>query len=141
MLIFCLFGEVTVQTFCIFLIGWFILLLSCQKSLYILNTSLLSGMFLRYFLPVWFAFSLHNTVVVVVFNIYSFILAALGLSCGMQDLCCGMWDPLVAACGLLSCCMHAGSSSLTRDRTQTPCIGSTESYPLDHQGSPNNTGF
>ncbi|XP_061031157.1 DNA repair protein RAD51 homolog 3 isoform X2 [Eubalaena glacialis] len=35
-----------------------------------------------------------------------------------------------------SCSMHAGSSSPTRDRTQTPCIGSTESYPLDHQGSP-----
>ena len=32
--------------------------------------------------------------------------------------------------------MHAGSSSPTRDRTQAPCIGSMESYPLDHQGSP-----
>ena len=32
--------------------------------------------------------------------------------------------------------MHAGSSSLTRNRTQAPCIGSMESYPLDHQGSP-----
>ena len=31
---------------------------------------------------------------------------------------------------------HAGSSSLTRDQTQTPCIGSTESWPLDHQGGP-----
>ena len=27
-------------------------------------------------------------------------------------------------------------SSLTRDRTRAPCIGSTESYPLDCQGSP-----
>ena len=36
----------------------------------------------------------------------------------------------------LSCGMHAGSSSLTRDRTWAPCIGSAESYPLDHQGYP-----
>ena len=41
---------------------------------------------------------------------------------------------LVVACGLLSCgmrtlsCgMHVGSSSLTRDGTQAPCIGSVES--------------
>ena len=41
---------------------------------------------------------------------------------------------LVAARWLLSCGMgtlssgmHVGSSSLTRDRTQAPCIGSTES--------------
>ena len=32
--------------------------------------------------------------------------------------------------------MHAGSSSLTRDRTLAPCIGSADAYPLDHQGSP-----
>ena len=32
--------------------------------------------------------------------------------------------------------LHMGSSSLTRDRTHPPCIGSTESWPLDHQGSP-----
>ena len=43
---------------------------------------------------------------------------------------------LVVACGLLSCGMHAGSSSPTRDRTWAPCIGSVESYPLGHQGSP-----
>ena len=43
---------------------------------------------------------------------------------------------LVAACGLLSCGMHAGSSSPTRDWTWPFCIGSTESYPLDHQGIP-----
>ena len=35
-----------------------------------------------------------------------------------------------------SCSMHAGSSSPTRDPAWTPCIGSAESYPLDHQGSP-----
>ena len=48
-------------------------------------------------------------------------LVALGVSCGM-------WT--------LSCSMHMGSSSLTRDQTWTPCIGSVESYPLHHQGSP-----
>ena len=45
---------------------------------------------------------------------------------------------LVAACGVFSCCMPVGSSSLTRDRTWSPCIGSSESYPLDHWGSPQN---
>ena len=39
---------------------------------------------------------------------------------------------LVAACGLLSCGMHVGSSSLTREQTRAPCIGSAESYPLYH---------
>ena len=69
-------------------------------------------------------------------NIYSFILAALGLSCSMRDLRCGIFLCvcgmfLVAACRLLLSCsmrtlsrgMHAGSSSLTRDRTQTPALG------------------
>ena len=41
---------------------------------------------------------------------------------------CGMRTP--------SCSMHVGSSSLTRDPTRAPCIGSAESYPLHHQGSP-----
>ena len=35
------------------------------------------------------------------------------LSCGMQTLSCGM---------------HVGSSSLTRDRSRAPCIGSEESF-------------
>ena len=63
-----------------------------------------------------------------IFNIYLFIwllrvLVAAGrlLSCSMRTLSCGM---------------HVGSSSLTRDRTRAPCIGSVESYPLHHQGSP-----
>ena len=30
---------------------------------------------------------------------------------------------------------HVGPSSLTRDQTWSPCVGSTESYPLGHQGS------
>ena len=50
------------------------------------------------------------------------LVAARGLlSCGMRTLSCGM---------------HVGSSSLTRDQTWTPCIGSVESHPLCHQGSP-----
>ena len=73
-------------------------------------------------------------------------MAAPGLSYGTRDLRCGRLqhaDFLVAARRLLSCSMwtlscgmHVGSSSLTRDWTRAPCIGSTESYPLDHQGSP-----
>ena len=46
---------------------------------------------------------------------------------GTQDLRCQVRDPQLR---------HVGSSSLTRDRTQAPCIGSSESQPLDHQGSP-----
>ena len=45
------------------------------------------------------------------------------VACGILDLHCGF--PL----GLV------GSSSLTRDQIQAPCIGSMESYPLDHQGN------
>ena len=43
------------------------------------------------------------------------------LSCGTQTLSCGM---------------RAGSSSPTRDWTWAPCIGNTESYPLDHREGP-----
>ena len=31
---------------------------------------------------------------------------------------------------------HVRSSSLNRNRTQASCLGSRESWPLDHQGSP-----
>ena len=58
----------------------------------------------------------------------------------VPSLCCGMWGPqlphvksLVAAWELLG---HVGSSSLTRDSTQAPSIGSTGRQPLNHQGSP-----
>ena len=37
---------------------------------------------------------------------------------------------------LSSSLQHVGSSSLTRDRTWAPCIGSPEFQPLDYQGSP-----
>ena len=99
-------------------------------------------------------------------NIY---MAALGLSCSIQDLHSGMlgslfslksglfldfqfffknmylciWlhGVLVVACRIFSCNMrtqvrHVGSSSLTRDQTCAPCIGSSESQPLDQQGRP-----
>ena len=49
-----------------------------------------------------------------------------GLSCSTRDL----------RCSVFSCGTRVGSSSLTRDRTQAPCIGSADSYSLDHQGSP-----
>ena len=70
-------------------------------------------------------------------NIYLFIfLVALGLSCGRRAPRLRLSGSLVAAHGLLSCGMHVGSSSPTRDRTQAPCIGSAESHPLRHKGSP-----
>ena len=62
------------------------------------------------------------------FNIYLFILVALGLSWGTRDLRCNMRT--------LSCSTHVGSSSPTRGRTWAPCVGGAESYPLDHQGGP-----
>ena len=46
---------------------------------------------------------------------------------GIFDLHCGMHDLYL---------WHVGSSFLTRDQTQAPGIGSPESQPLDHQGSP-----
>ena len=39
----------------------------------------------------------------------------------------GLRSSLVVACGLLSCGMHVGSSSLTRDRTRAPCIACAKS--------------
>ncbi|XP_073647765.1 phosphatidylinositol-glycan biosynthesis class F protein isoform X1 [Tursiops truncatus] len=58
------------------------------------------------------------------------------------------WQVLVVAhqllsCGLqtLSCGLHVRPSSLTRDGTQAPCIGSAESYLLRHQGSPSSFLF
>ena len=42
-----------------------------------------------------------------------------GLSCGTQHLCCGARDLVV-----------------TRNPIQPPCIGTAESWPLGHQGSP-----
>ena len=41
---------------------------------------------------------------------------------------CGTWD-------LPSSLQQGGSSSLTEDQTQAPSTGSTEAWPLDHQGS------
>ena len=48
---------------------------------------------------------------------------------------------LVVACGIFSFGMQTpsysiGSSSPPRDRTWAPCIGSVESFPLDHQRRP-----
>ena len=50
------------------------------------------------------------------------------------DLHCSRWDLSAVACQLISWVWyansrlgHVGSSSLTRDQTQAPCIGSLES--------------
>ena len=53
-------------------------------------------------------------------------LAVLGCSCGMWDLRSLLWHVRLFFFKL----QHMGSSS------QAPYIGSEESYPLDHQGSP-----
>ena len=71
--------------------------------------------------------------------LYLFIyLAVLGFSCGLS---CGTWD---VACEIFSCgiqnpqLQHVGSSSLTRDRTLAPCVGSTVSQPLGPPGKSHN---
>ena len=60
--------------------------------------------------------------------IFSLIYLAMPrLSCGTQDL---------SLQHVTSSLWHVGSGSLTRDRTQVPCIGSLKSQPRDHQGHP-----
>ena len=44
------------------------------------------------------------------------------------------WDPQLQHAD--SWLQHVGSSSLTKNRTQAPCLGSMGSQALDHQGSP-----
>ena len=55
-------------------------------------------------------------------------------------ICYKYFFSLIKSFHLFSCTgsqlRHMGSSSLTRDRTWVPCIGSKESQPVDHQGRP-----
>ena len=74
-------------------------------------------------------------------NFYLFILAVLGVSCGMWDLQLRHVGSYSCSMRTLSCGTHAGSSSLTRDQTGAPCVGGIESYPLDHHGVPTLTIF
>ena len=46
-----------------------------------------------------------------------------------------LYGVLVAACETFQL-RNVGSNSPTRDEPQAPCVGQTESYLLDHQGSP-----
>ena len=68
-----------------------------------------------------------------------FFLAVQGLRCGTRDLHCLMQN-LRCLMRNLRCGMRdlqlrqVGSSSLSRDGTRAPCIGSTEFQPLDHTG-------
>ena len=62
-----------------------------------------------------------------------------GAACDPLVGCCGIFqywhvESLVAHAG--SWVQHVGSSFLTRGQTHAPCIGSKDSQPLDHQGSP-----
>ena len=63
------------------------------------------------------------------FNIYLFIWLCRVLVAARRIFSCGTQALLVATC-------MRDLNSLSRDRTRAPCIGSAESYPLDHQGSP-----
>ena len=61
-------------------------------------------------------------------SLYAYLLlAAPDLRCSMQIFMC---DTQTLSCGLWDLV------PLTRGQTWTPCIGSMESWPLDHQGSP-----
>ena len=82
-----------------------------QSPNYCTTREFLLSVYFFFFLKIYLFIWLHQ------------VLVAAGrlLSCGLRTLSCGM---------------HVGSSSLTRARTRAPCIGSTESYPLRHQGSP-----
>ena len=63
--------------------------------------------------------------IILIFWIFIY-LAALSLSCSTQDLRSSLqpMGPLVVACKLLLVLQHVVSSSLTRNRTQTPFTGS-----------------
>ena len=63
---------------------------------------------------------------VIIYSVYLFLTFFFFFGC--TCLSCGMWDLSLS---------HVGSSSLTRDRTQAPCIGSMESWPLDTEKSLN----
>ena len=77
----------------------------------VFQRKILQKIFLLFLLLLFFIF--------IIFKFYFPYLVALGLHCGRWDL--SLW--------------HVGSSSLTRDGSQTPCTGSSVSSPLDHQGS------
>ena len=59
----------------------------------------------------------------------------------MWDLQCLLWHTGSSVWHANSQFQHVGSSSLIRDRTQAPYIGSTEFQSLYHQGSPCNLIF
>ena len=66
------------------------------------------------------------------FFFFLIYLAAPGFHYGMRDLHCGMqdfsWGMQIFSWGMWTLQLrHVGSSSLTRDWTRAPCIGSTES--------------
>ena len=68
------------------------------------------------------------------FSIYSIFFFFFFLNFGYTRSSFQFTGSLVSACRLLNCGMRGGSSSLTRDWTGAPCIGSPESYLLDLPG-------
>ena len=72
----------------------------------------------------------HLEIIMKFLNIFIYLTAlVLVVPCGFFS--CSMQT--LAACKLLQ---HVGSSFLNTDGTQAPCIGSTDSEPLGHQGIP-----
>ena len=72
--------------------------------------------FIRYMINKYFISVCGLSFLFLFLFIYLFIYLHLVLVAAGGLLSCGMWS--------LSCGMHMGSSSLTRDRTWAPCIGS-----------------
>ena len=73
---------------------------------------------------------------------YLFIWLCWVKACRTFDLYCGMRDFFFFfSCGvnIFSCSMW--DLVLTRGQTQAPCIGSLESQPQDHQGSPDKCSY
>ena len=114
-----LFSQIYRSSLCLFL-----LVLSIEKSLLSkVRVSLFYSITLFYnrlYKSIFFQSLLHltfkNLFILRIFIYYS--LAVPGFHFGMREF-------LVVACELLL--LHVGSSSLTRNRTWAPCIGSTES--------------
>ena len=115
-----LFSQIYRSSLCLFL-----LVLSIEKSLLSkVRVSLFYSITLfsynRLYKSIFFQSLLHltfkNLFILRIFIYYS--LAVPGFHFGMREF-------LVVACELLL--LHVGSSSLTRNRTWAPCIGSTES--------------
>ena len=123
-----------------FLSRLFIFLLNCKCSLYILVVVFIRCVFVNVFFT-WGTFKMSDDQAIsqtpsvsvsegrirTSLFFFKYLFICLFWLHWVLVAACGIF---VAACRHLSYSMYAGSSSLTRNQTQAPCIGSTESYPL-----------